>query len=104
MQSSELKTINKYFPSLTPSQSKDFVTFLLFKNQLPDTCSDLMDIIALWGSFFLKSSNSTLIFSIPEKVFNSISASFIKYSSLAYFLFQMQYSALTRFTHPTQFE
>src|SRR3989344_3502061 len=104
MQSSALKTINKYLPSFTPSQSKDCVTFLLFKNQLPDTFSDFIDIIAFWGNFFLKFSNSTFIFSMPEKVLSFISLSFLKYSSFVYFLFQMQYSALTKFTHPAQLE
>src|SRR3989344_198259 len=104
MQSSALKTINKYLPSFTPSQSKDCGTFLLFKNQLPDTFSDFIDIIDFWGNFFLKSSNSTFIFSIPEKVLSFISFSFWKYFSFAYFLFQIQYSAFTRFTQPTQLE
>src|SRR3989344_7958526 len=102
IQSSALKTINKYLPSFTPSQSKDCVTFLLFKNQLPDTFSDFIDIIALWGSFFLKTSNSIFIFSIPEKVFSCISFIILKYSSFVYFLFQIQYSAFTRFTQPVQ--
>src|SRR3989344_2022241 len=93
MQSSALKVINRYFPSFTFSQSKDWVTFLLFKNQFPETCSDFIDIITLCGNFFLKLSNFAFIF--PR---------ILKYSSLEYFLFQIQYSALTRFTHPVQLE
>src|SRR3989339_247754 len=104
MQSSALKVINRYFPSFTFSQSKDWVTFLLFKNQFPETCSDFIDIITLCGNFFLKLSNFAFIFSMPEKVCNFISPRILKYSSLEYFLFQIQYSALTRFTHPVQLE
>src|SRR3989338_4312055 len=104
MQSSALKTIKKCLLSFTSTQSKARRTFLQFENQLPDTFSDFIEATALTGDFFLNSSNSSSNFLIFEKVFNLSSFNFLKYSSLVYFLFQMQYSPLTKFTHNAQLE
>src|SRR3989344_6329654 len=104
MQSSAAKIINRYFPSLTPAQSKDLSTFLQFENQFPETFSPFIEAMAFTGDFFLNSSNFFPIFSRPDAVFNLSSFNLSKYSSLVYFLFQMQYSPFTKFTQPTQFE
>src|SRR3989338_7159626 len=103
MQSSAAKIMKRYLPSFTPAQSKDLSTFLQLVNQLPETFSPFIEAIAFTGDFFLNSSNSFCIFSRPEAVFNLSSFNLVKYSSLVYFLFQMQNSPLTKFTQPTQF-
>src|SRR3990167_2793555 len=99
MQSSASKTINRCLPSFTPTQSKDCRTFLQLDNQLPDTFSDFTPATAFTGNFFL---NSISNFLISEKVFNFSSVNFLKYSSLVYCLFQIQYFPLTKFTHKAQ--
>src|SRR3989338_358413 len=104
MQSSAPKTINRCLPSFTPTQSKEFRTFLQLENQFPDTFSDFIEAMALTGNFFLNFSNSFSNSLMFEKLFNLSSFNLLKYSSLVYFLFQIQYFPLTKFTHRAQSE